>query len=443
MREEIMQGIKTLMSLSATMQEIPPKELLVGASGLFSPLECLYHPISSPCWPGILYLSAEQRRALRDAPDGFQRLIASHPQTCPVPPQLLEALLGMALLGAKAPYHETPCEAQRYGLQHGWRLVTERLAESRKHRPAWALFVSRERRTCAVAVRGTDVEQSRGGDLFTDFDACAVPLVGGAACHRGVAAAARALQRELRQALRALHEAGYRLILTGHSLGGAVAAVLLYLLQKEEGLSCMGLGYAVPSVLDLETSQALQGCFTSVVNSMDAVLRLTPGALKRLAEELRSTAEQSGKDLDEDLQHYVDRLSTVWAPRVRDGLPEAPVWQEVEEEQELWAQQKEEEVDLRLGVSWDFRQFLMGFPSFSMDIKMQVVFPWFSMVFHGFRGVSGIFAMGAEVHSGQRGVAPPRAGPPRGGHSALHAATTAAHHPRQEERRPTALQRPL
>ena len=196
--------------------------------------------------------------------------------------------------------------------------------------------------------------RSRGGDLFTDFDAHTVPLGRGGSCHRGVFLAATALLRELRQALVALQRSGYRLIVTGHSLGGAVAAVLLLLL-KEEGVACVGLGYAVPSVLDLQTARRLAGCFTSVVNSMDAVPRLTQNALRRLAEELKSTAEQSGKDLDEDLQHYVERLSSVWAPRVRDGLPESveKAYEQVEEEQELWAHQKEEE-DLRLGVSRGF-----------------------------------------------------------------------------------------
>eukprot|EP00435_Cladocopium_sp_Y103_P023134 s1087_g5.t1 len=65
-------GIKTLLGLSSTLQDIPPRDLLVG----------------------ILYLSAEQRKTLRDSPDGFKRLAQDHGK--PLPPQLLEALLGMA-----------------------------------------------------------------------------------------------------------------------------------------------------------------------------------------------------------------------------------------------------------------------------------------------------------------------------------------------------------
>lgn len=52
---------------------------------------------------------------------------------------------------------------------------------------------------------------------------------------------------------------------------------------------------------------------------MDAVPRLSRSTLSRLATELQSCAAQSAEHLDEDVAHYVERLSTVWAPRVRLG----------------------------------------------------------------------------------------------------------------------------
>jgi len=347
MREEIMQGIKTLLSLSSTLQNIPPRELLVG----------------------ILYLSAEQRKTLRDSPDGFQRLAMDQGQ--PLSPELLEALLSMACIGTFAPYHETAFEVQRYALQQHWRLVTERLGDSRKHRPAWALFAKHQERLAAISIRGTHVEQSRGGDLFTDFDAEAKEIYGATSVHSGVLSAAVALERELRPTLRTLAKAKYRIILTGHSLGGAVAAVMLWLLRygtQGERLSgeVFGLGYAVPSVVDQRTSEKLRPYFTSLVNSMDAVPRLSPWTLGRLAKEVSECAANSGTDLDEDMQHYVERLSSIWAPRVRDGTPGiAPETMEASSsampravsEEELWRSHSEEGVDLYVpgNVVWIYR----------------------------------------------------------------------------------------
>ncbi|CAE8643025.1 unnamed protein product [Polarella glacialis] len=280
----------------------------------------------------MLYLSAEQRKAIRDKPDDDKFLAESRGQ--PLPPALLKALLGMAMIGTFITYYDNPFEVQRFALQQRWRLVTERLGESWKHRPAWCLFISQDQRTAAVSIRGTDVEQSRGGDIFTDINARperyatrdgACPLV----AHSGMLAAALALEAELRPTLRALVDAGYRLILTGHSLGGAVAALLVWLLrhgtngeQLPQEAEVLGIGYAMPAVVDRDTAEQMKPFFSSLINSMDAVPRLSLGTLSRLGSEVRACARESGSDLDQDLQHYVDRLSTVWAPRLRDGNPQ-------------------------------------------------------------------------------------------------------------------------
>ena len=177
--------------------------------------------------------------------------------------------------------------------------------------------------------------RSRGGDLFTDFDAVPAKYEtsdGSATlmAHSGVLAAAVALEAELRPTLRTLATAGYRIVLTGHSLGGGVAALLTWLLRHGTGGErlprgregqAFGIGYAMPSIVDRTTAEEMKPFFTSVVNSMDVVPRLSNGTLAQLGSEIRACAEESGAALDEDVQHYVERLTSVWAPRFRDGTP--------------------------------------------------------------------------------------------------------------------------
>merc|ERR1719215_1062678 len=59
--------------------------------------------------------------------------------------------------------------------------------------------------------------------------------------------------------------------------------------------------------------------FTSVVNSMDVVPRLSVGNLRHLQHEIVQCAESSKDDISQDIQDYVERASTVWAPKVRKG----------------------------------------------------------------------------------------------------------------------------
>ena len=77
----------------------------------------------------------------------------------------------------------------------------------------------------------------------------------------------------------------------------------------------------MPSIVDRKTAEEMKPFFTSVVNSMDVVPRLSNGTLAKLSEEIRACAEESGAALDEDVQHYVERLTSIWAPRFRDGTP--------------------------------------------------------------------------------------------------------------------------
>ncbi len=111
----------------------------------------------------------------------------------------------------------------------------------------------------------------------------------------GMARAALYLLSELGPTTLRLRALGYRVVLVGHSLGGAVAALLSNLLltairEKEDGL---GLGqeqqqwlqcvsYSPPACLCSALSDALRPNVLSVVLRDDVISRLTPHSIRLL-----------------------------------------------------------------------------------------------------------------------------------------------------------------
>lgn len=314
-RDEIIQVVKTLVGLSDKLRDITPRDLVVG----------------------LCYLSADQRKAFRSDPGAVPRQVSAA-GGYRAPDELIDGLISLTVLGAHAPYQEAAFDAQLYSVQQGWRLVAERLGESWKHKPAWALFMrpqppSLDQRLAVIAVRGTSLEASFGGDLFTDLNVVPRKVTSyrdgrQIMVHSGVFEAAAALESELRPTLQALAKEGYRIALTGHSLGGAVASMILWLLHNGDAHQRLpddavffGVGYGVPSIVDRATAEALRPHFTSVVNSTDIVPRLSVATVTRLGREIASCAQECGADLDEDVRQYVQRAAALWEPRLRSGAP--------------------------------------------------------------------------------------------------------------------------
>eukprot|EP00930_Biecheleria_cincta_P059273 TRINITY_DN45020_c0_g1_i1.p1 TRINITY_DN45020_c0_g1~~TRINITY_DN45020_c0_g1_i1.p1 ORF type:complete len:801 (+),score=111.17 TRINITY_DN45020_c0_g1_i1:110-2404(+) len=305
---EIAESMRTLLSMSAVLQAIEPREMIVG----------------------LLYLSARQRNTFGSFPEGAHE--EAMQAGAPVPNGLLDLLLALAGVGMHAPYEDNAFEVQRLALQQQFRLVAERLGESRKHRPAWCLYLHEEQHLAVLAIRGTDLEKSLGGDLFTDVNAmpeCAEGLDDAKLwAHSGMLASARALLVELRPSVVSLLRRGLQVVLVGHSLGAGVASLMTWLLHfgmvgerlpddVRTSASVYGVGYATPSCMDRSAADAMRPFFTSVVNPVDLVPRLSISSLQELANDIVACARESMSDLDDDVQAYVDRISSVWAPRLR------------------------------------------------------------------------------------------------------------------------------
>jgi hypothetical protein len=187
---------------------------------------------------------------------------------------------------------------------------------SEVHRPAHFLVVNHPLRQVVLVVRGTISE----ADIVTDAVARAVPFLDGAMSHEAMSIAAYRLYESVMSpdgmdlpSVMARHP-GYRFVLTGHSLGGGVAALLHCLLhfhrqrsisQRKrvielkgsssetvplEGvdLSCWCFG-SPPVVTPLSAiPPEAQSSITQVVNGPDVVSRLCFHSLRRLAGALRT-----------------------------------------------------------------------------------------------------------------------------------------------------------
>lgn len=132
---------------------------------------------------------------------------------------------------------------------------------------------------------------------------------------KGVISAALHVLRAVGPDLRRLHAKGFCIKVVGHSLGGSIAALLVWMLRDE--MPCHGFGYGVPCCLDLASALSLAPDFTAVVLGDDMVSRVTPSSLRRLLEELACLKGRAGQLLESDTRDVVGRVLDAWKPRER------------------------------------------------------------------------------------------------------------------------------
>jgi hypothetical protein len=119
---------------------------------------------------------------------------------------------------------------------------------------------------------------SPGKDSASHWDWLAVPSHHTYACG-GMVRSAMYILREVGPAVRRLHSEGYKLTVTGHSLGGAVAALVTFMLQSAiPSVSCIT--YGCPSCVDAATSDLLRRRVLSVVLHDDVISRITPQTIR-------------------------------------------------------------------------------------------------------------------------------------------------------------------
>jgi pimeloyl-ACP methyl ester carboxylesterase len=180
------------------------------------------------------------------------------------------------------------------------------------------IAISKTRKLCVVGVKGT----SSFEDLLTDCCGQAIthklrgPFVTGGAseiqCHEGVIRAAARLADDVETLVEELFlPNGYKVLLTGHSLGAGVASLVGVILRsrfpdllKDDGTLLKTLAFASPPVLDYDAALACSSFTTTIVNNSDMIPRCSLCNLAVILEFLKSlhtkmeTKGVSPKDFD-------------------------------------------------------------------------------------------------------------------------------------------------
>ncbi len=208
-----------------------------------------------------------------------------------------------------------------------------------------ANYVAVDRGICAVVVciRGTANLLDSLTDVAATYDPLSVrrmledgqvsgtdDLVHGF-CHAGVVRSARNVFEEIRQplldALRA--NPGFELLITGHSLGGATAAVLSLIMRDDDEFPhALAVCIAPPPCLSLELAEETMTTAVTVVNGADIVPRLSIPVLLPYLATARYVADLSPRK----------RMLVGWG---MSGL--AVEWDKLIEECEKWVSKLREQ----------------------------------------------------------------------------------------------------
>jgi hypothetical protein len=96
----------------------------------------------------------------------------------------------------------------------------------------------------------------------------------------GIYRSAMYVLSEIGVCLSMLAEEGYQIRVVGHSLGGAVAALVTYMLKSIDLDNIHCFAYGIPSCLDEYTAEGMKSCVTSVVLHDDFIARVTPASIR-------------------------------------------------------------------------------------------------------------------------------------------------------------------
>eukprot|EP00158_Paraphelidium_tribonemae_P005721 Partr_v1_DN27486_c0_g1_i2_m71547 putative diacylglycerol lipase len=209
------------------------------------------------------------------------------------------------------------------------------------------LVVSRKCKLAVLAIRGTASYRDVITDLLMKPDKLSIEgLKEYGKCHGGIAVAVTKLYQRLWVASEILMDAGYKLRLVGHSLGGGSAALLATALKANDlATDVRAVCFAPPAVASRRIALESRDFVDTFVHGHDGVSRLSPRAGLHLISQMIAlnwddiVEKCTGKAVIGDLA--ITQRKQLIELRKRYGLTDDTTWPELADK---WMKEKMEKI---------------------------------------------------------------------------------------------------
>lgn len=186
---------------------------------------------------------------------------------------------------------------------------------SELHFPAYFIAIDHKNKNIALAIRGS----MSPSDLLTDADIKPLDFKGGRV-HGGILKASNMVYRDTKLSIKAIKKEypDYSFITTGHSLGGAVSAVIAHLFN-DDNIDTRAYCYGPPPIFTHNLAKMYNDKILTIVKGDDIVSRLCIGEQLYLPGQIHHI--DSDKIIERSKEHFVDKIMT--STMIKNHLPDA------------------------------------------------------------------------------------------------------------------------